>query len=95
MNYDKSCDLWSVGVTGYIRWAGHPPFNGHNNGETHESVLRGQCSFDSREWSGVSQEAWDFIRRLLQKDPRKRMAADQALNHPWIARHNITGRYGP
>lgn len=86
--YGKSCDLWSVGVIAYILLAGYPPFNGRNNAETHKSVLRGQYSFDSREWSGVSREAQDFIRRLLQKNPRKRMTVEQALNHPWIARHN-------
>ena len=29
----------------------------------------------------------DFIVRLLQSDPRKRMTVEQALNHPWIVKH--------
>lgn len=86
--YNKSCDLWSVGVIAYILICGYPPFNGGNNEETHRAILRGRYHFPSKEWKGVSNEARDFIRRLLQTDPRKRMTVGQALNHPWIVRHN-------
>jgi serine/threonine protein kinase len=86
-NYDSSCDLWSVGVIAYILLCGYPPFNGKNNDETHASVLRGRYYFPSQEWKGTSRESRDFIRRLLQMDPRKRMSVEQALHHPWLARH--------
>eukprot|EP00585_Thalassiosira_rotula_P023846 CAMPEP_0196255038 /NCGR_PEP_ID=MMETSP0913-20130531/55117_1 /TAXON_ID=49265 /ORGANISM="Thalassiosira rotula, Strain GSO102" /LENGTH=429 /DNA_ID=CAMNT_0041542487 /DNA_START=28 /DNA_END=1317 /DNA_ORIENTATION=- len=82
--YDKSCDLWSMGVISYILLCGYPPFNGANNDGVHAAVQRGRYRFPSAEWSGTSREAKDFIRRLLQKDPRKRMNVEQALNHPWI-----------
>jgi len=85
--YDKSCDLWSVGVITYILLCGYPPFNGANNKETHAAVRRGRYSFPSEDWSHTSREAMQFISRLLQKDPRKRMTVDQALNHPWIRKH--------
>ncbi|PWZ55301.1 CDPK-related kinase 8 [Zea mays] len=32
----------------------------------------------------VSPEAKDFVKRLLNKDYRKRMTAAQALSHPWL-----------
>ena len=35
----------------------------------------------------VSQDAKDLIFKLLQKDPRKRMALEQIPNHPWILRN--------
>lgn len=82
--YDKSCDLWSVGVIAYILLCGYPPFNGRDSEETHRSVLNGRLRFPSREWKGTSPESRNFIRRLLVVDPRKRMTAEQALNHPWI-----------
>mmetsp|Transcript_41959 Transcript_41959/g.88086 ORF Transcript_41959/g.88086 Transcript_41959/m.88086 type:complete len:409 (+) Transcript_41959:304-1530(+) len=88
--YDKSCDLWSVGVVAYILLCGYPPFNGANNDETHRSVLRGQYNFPSRDWKGISSNARQFIRQLLQMDPTKRMTAEEALNHPWIIRHTPT-----
>ncbi|WRX14510.1 Protein kinase domain - like 10 [Theobroma cacao] len=36
----------------------------------------------------VRPEAKDFVKRLLNKDPRKRMTAAKALSHPWIQNHN-------
>ena len=63
---------------------GYPPFNGANNSDVHAAVRRGRYRFPSADWAGTSREARDFIRRLLQKDPRKRMNVEQALNHPWI-----------
>jgi len=89
-NYNKSCDLWSVGVIAYILLCGYPPFNGRNNEETHRLVLKGLLSFPSEEWKGVSREARDFICRLLMMDPSKRMTSEQALKHPWIINSLLT-----
>ena len=85
--YDKSCDMWSVGVVAYTLLAGYPPFNGSNNGEVCDAVRLGRYRFHSEEWSRSSRESRQFIRQLLQKDPRKRMTAREALEHPWIRTH--------
>jgi len=85
--YDKSCDLWSVGVIAYILLCGYPPFSGGDNSATHRSILRGQFRFPSQEWKFTSQESRDFIRQLLQIDPRQRMTVEQALHHPWMVKH--------
>ncbi|KAH0942490.1 hypothetical protein HID58_002127 [Brassica napus] len=36
----------------------------------------------------VRPEARDFVKRLLNKDPRRRLTAAQALSHPWIKDSN-------
>ena len=87
-SYDKRCDLWSVGVIAYIILCGYPPFNGRCNDETHASVQRGKYYFPIEEWKDISNEAMDFIHRMLQMDPRRRMSAKEAMNHPWILKHN-------
>jgi len=89
--YDKSCDLWSVGVIAYILLCGYPPFNGGDNCEVYDAVRRGRYQFPSADWLGTSRESRDFIRRLLQKDPQKRMTVDQALSHPWIVKNCKNG----
>ncbi|KAL7534904.1 hypothetical protein ACHAWF_004985 [Thalassiosira exigua] len=85
--YDKSCDLWSAGIVAYLLLCGYPPFNGANEKEIHEAVLMGRYRFPSAEWGRTSREARDFVRRLLQRDPKKRMDVRQALRHPWMRRH--------
>ena len=83
-NYDRMCDLWSVGIITYILLCGYPPFNGDDNKTIHAAILKGKYRFPVREWKGTSKEAREFIRRLLQVDTRKRMTAEEALRHPWI-----------
>ncbi|AQK68560.1 ADP-ribosylation factor GTPase-activating protein AGD3 [Zea mays] len=43
-------------------------------------VLRADPNFDDSPWQSVSPEAKDFVKRLLNKDYRKRMTAAQALS---------------
>ena len=83
-SYDKSCDLWSVGIVTYILLAGYPPFNGSTDAEIYSATRRGNLIFERRVWSGLSHMSRDFIRRLLTKDVSLRSTAEEALQHPWI-----------
>merc|ERR1712087_385348 len=87
--YDRSCDLFSVGVISYIMLCGYPPFNGRNTKEVYKSVMHGHYQFNPFDWKNTSVESRDFIQRLLLFDPSHRMTAEQALNHPFIIKHNI------
>ncbi|KAI9079152.1 hypothetical protein K1719_038878 [Acacia pycnantha] len=44
------------------------------------AVLRADPNFDDLHWPTVSAKAKDFIKRLLNKDYRKRMTSVQALS---------------
>ncbi|CAH0476674.1 unnamed protein product [Peronospora belbahrii] len=84
-HYDKSCDLWSIGVIMYILLCGYPPFYGDTDPEIFASVRSGRYDFDSPEWTNVSDEAKDLISRLLLVDASKRLTAEEVLRHPWIS----------
>jgi serine/threonine protein kinase len=82
--YDRATDLWSVGVIAYIVLCGYPPMNGNDDREIFEAIRKGHYSFPSEGWSNKSDEAMDFIKCLLRRDPRKRFTAQEALMHPWL-----------
>ncbi|KAH3773574.1 MAP kinase-interacting serine/threonine-protein kinase 1-like isoform X2 [Dreissena polymorpha] len=98
-SYDKKCDLWSLGIILYIMLCGYPPFYGQCGSECgwergemcqacqemlFTSIQDGFYEFPEAEWSCVSEEAKDLIRRLLVREPSKRYSAADVLRHKWI-----------
>jgi len=47
-------------------------------------IAKAYFEFPSPWWDNISSHAKDLISRLLEKDPRNRMTADQMLEHEWI-----------
>jgi len=83
-NYGSKCDIWSIGVIVYILLSGIPPFNGKDDQEIMKAVRKGKFSFSDKCWSSVSDQAKDFISKLLTLDQNARPTAAEALTHPWI-----------
>lgn len=48
------------------------------------NITHGVFSFDQDAWADKSEDAKDFISRLLTVDPKKRMTAPEAINHRWM-----------
>ncbi|KAE8681574.1 rho GTPase-activating protein 3-like [Hibiscus syriacus] len=79
-SYSLEADIWSIGVITYILLCGSRPFWARSESGIFRSVLRSDPNFNDLPWPSVSPEAKDFVKRLLNKDYRKRMTAVQALN---------------
>ena len=82
--YDEKCDVWSIGVITFIILCGCPPFNGADEQGILDSIRIGTFKFKQKIWKSVSNDAKDFIRKLLIRNPINRLSAKQALEHPWI-----------
>ncbi|XP_011383297.1 MAP kinase-activated protein kinase 2 isoform X1 [Pteropus vampyrus] len=58
--YDKSCDMWSLGVIMYILLCGYPPFYSNHglaiSPGMKSRIRMGQYEFPNPEWSEVSEE---------------------------------------
>ncbi|KAM7482529.1 hypothetical protein LguiB_007112 [Lonicera macranthoides] len=87
-SYSTEADVWSIGVIAYILLCGSRPFWARTESGIFRAVLKADPSFDEAPWPVLSSEAKDFVKRLLNKDPRKRISAAQALSHPWIRNYN-------
>ncbi|XP_033116214.1 twitchin-like [Anneissia japonica] len=72
-------DMWTVGVICYMLLSGLHPFDGDK-----DKISSCRWQFDKEAFKPISDEAKDFIERLLIKDKDKRMAAHEALEHPWL-----------
>ncbi|XP_064190005.1 LOW QUALITY PROTEIN: myosin light chain kinase 2, skeletal/cardiac muscle [Anguilla rostrata] len=78
-------DMWSLGVITYMLLSGLSPFLGEDDNETLNSILACQWSFEEEEFADISEEAKDFITRLLVKSKSWRMSATESLKHPWLS----------
>ncbi|XP_059307805.1 calcium-dependent protein kinase 1-like [Lycium ferocissimum] len=82
--YGPEADVWSAGVIIYILLSGVPPFWAENEQGIFEQVLHGDLDFTSDPWPSISEGAKDLMRRMLVRDPKKRLTAHEVLCHPWV-----------
>ncbi|KAK6618845.1 MAP kinase-activated protein kinase 2 [Polyplax serrata] len=89
--YDKSCDIWSLGVIMYILLCGFPPFYSNHglaiSPGMKKRIRTGQFDFPSPEWQSVSQDAKDLIKKMLTIDPVKRPMIEEVMKSKWIAQY--------
>lgn len=86
--YGPEVDLWACGVVLYIMLSGKFPFAGKSIRDYFEQVIHRQVWFPELEWGDVSSAAKDLVVKLLDKNPRTRLTAEEALNHPWMTMYN-------
>ena len=83
-HYDEKCDIWSCGVIMYILLSGRPPFPGDSDREIMDKVAIGKYDLEESPFDQLSNAGKDLIKKLLIKDPKKRITASEALNHAWF-----------
>lgn len=82
--YNSKADMWSVGVITYMLLSSHRPFYNKKRKVMIDRIMRCDYNFEKDYWNPISDEAKDFIDKLLVIDPKVRYNAQQALAHEWM-----------
>ncbi|CAB1326362.1 unnamed protein product [Coregonus sp. 'balchen'] len=94
VNYDFvsfNTDMWSLGVITYMLLSGLCPFLGDDDNETLNNILACQWNFEEAEFTDISEEAKDFISKLLIINKRRTCVTAHADLHaypPQIVEHD-------
>ena len=94
--YGPQIDVWSLGCLLYEMLVGETAFPVRekpvsvvekyflNNGK------KMKRSFELRPgWSDLSENSKDLIRRMLKRDPRKRISIEECLQHAWFTQQDV------
>lgn len=80
--HTKMVDIWSLGICLYYMVTDTFPFNADSYHELEEKVLFDEVSFPNN--MDLSNDLKDLIKKMLTKDPTKRITIDEIKNHNWI-----------
>ncbi|KFM62363.1 Serine/threonine-protein kinase D1, partial [Stegodyphus mimosarum] len=80
--YNRSLDMWSVGVIIYVSLSGTFPFN--EDEDINDQIQNAAFMYPPCPWKDISSDAIDLINNLLQVKTRKRFTVDKSLSHAWL-----------
>ncbi|EDO49548.1 predicted protein, partial [Nematostella vectensis] len=95
LTYDRitpATDMWSIGVIAYVLLSGLSPFMGDNDAETLANVQTAEWDFDDPVFDDISDEAKDFIEKLLVLKATARISVAKCMEHPWLTTKKETGK---
>ncbi|KAL4502977.1 hypothetical protein ABPG72_014206 [Tetrahymena utriculariae] len=85
--YDPKIDVWSIGVIMFSLLTGHLPFIDPNESELGliDLIIHSEPDYEKYIASNqISPEANNLLKKLLEKDPKKRITLRDALQHEWL-----------
>ncbi|XP_054884401.1 serine/threonine-protein kinase D2 isoform X1 [Poeciliopsis prolifica] len=80
--YNRSLDMWSVGVIMYVSLSGTFPFN--EDEDINDQIQNAAFMYPVNPWKKISKDATDLINNLLQVKMRKRYSVDKSLSHSYL-----------
>ena len=86
--YGKAVDIWSLGIIAHLLLVGFLPFDNEDDTVVAKLTIKAEVSYDRPEWKKVTGEGIDFVKKIILKDPSKRMTLKDILQHPWILKES-------
>merc|ERR1712194_818574 len=79
--YSFGVDAWSLGALVFQTASGAPPFAAKTYEETCRRILSSAPCFPEF----ITAPCRDFLGRLLQGDPARRLLLEEATGHAWLS----------
>ena len=82
-NYDKSVDVWALGILAYELSTGSCPLSSNDTkilSMAKSKIIKEEISFPSF----LSVEIVDFIKKCTEKNPKLRIDIDEVMNHSFL-----------
>uniref|UniRef100_A0A3Q3BBX7 protein kinase C n=1 Tax=Kryptolebias marmoratus TaxID=37003 RepID=A0A3Q3BBX7_KRYMA len=80
--YNRSLDMWSVGVIMYVSLSGTFPFN--EDEDIRQQITNAAFMYPRQPWASISLEGVSLINNLLQVSMKRRFTVGKALGHSWL-----------
>jgi len=93
MKIGYAVDMWSLGVCTFLLLRGALPFDDSDLRNLYRQICRKKVELDDMYWKPISAEAKNFINLLLTVNPKERLTAKKALEHPWLSSEHVGSDY--
>ena len=77
--YDKSVDIWSIGVITFVLLVGFLPFSPSDQGKYSYHLI-----LEKKYWSSISVAAKTFVSKILTETPSERPTAEELFEMPFL-----------
>ena len=75
--YNEKVDIWAAGIVMYELFTGTVPF--------HSAMDVVRCQIDYERYEKCFDElSLDLMKKIFEKDPKKRLSAKQVLDHEYF-----------
>ncbi len=87
VGHSYEVDFWAIGVIIYTLIIGRPPYETEDVKETYKRIQENNYSFPNHIY--ISDEARDFIEKILIMNPADRLNLEGMRNHPFMSKCTI------
>ncbi|CAK81836.1 unnamed protein product (macronuclear) [Paramecium tetraurelia] len=87
-HYSEVCDIFSLGLVFYLLLSGKQAFPGKSYGTVVKQNREAVIDFKIKQLQQAPSQALDLMKKMLERDPNKRVSATDCLKHPFLAEMN-------
>ncbi|CAI2385714.1 unnamed protein product [Moneuplotes crassus] len=88
LGYHSNSDIWSTGILLYLLLIGKNPVKDFSNKIVIKNIKSKNFKIDNLVGNGIiEEEEGDLLKRMLERNVKKRISIIEAMNHPWILKY--------